>query len=87
MTRSTENCSGPACAWRQARRNNEDLKAAPRLAGFNRTYLSKLEKGASYLVLEIIAKLATVLKVEPNERLRISPARPSRVAWYAVTGH
>ena len=34
------------------------------LAGFNRTYLSKLEKGASYPGLEIMAKLATVLEVE-----------------------
>jgi transcriptional regulator with XRE-family HTH domain len=30
------------------------------VAGVNRTYLSKLEKGASYPGLEIIAKLATV---------------------------
>ena len=30
-------------------------------AGVNRTYMSKLEKGASYPGLEIITKLATVL--------------------------
>ena len=42
-------------------------------AGVNRTYMSKLEKGASYPGLEIIAKLATVLEVEPAELLR----RPS----------
>jgi len=59
VTRSTENCSGPACAWRPARRNNEDLKAVPRLAGFNCTYLSKLEKAAGYPEPEIIAKLAS----------------------------
>ena len=41
------------------------------LARINRTYLSKLEKGASYPGLEIIAKLATVLEVEPAELLRI----------------
>ena len=41
-------------------------------AGVNRTYLSKLEKGASYPGLEIIAKLATVLEVEPAELLRVS---------------
>jgi transcriptional regulator with XRE-family HTH domain len=35
-----------------------------RMASVNRTYLSKLEKGASYPGLEIIAKLATVLDVE-----------------------
>jgi transcriptional regulator with XRE-family HTH domain len=40
-------------------------------AGVNRTYLSKLEKGASYRGLEIIAKLATVLEVEPAELLRM----------------
>ena len=36
----------------------------------NRTYISKLEKGASYPGLEIIAKLATVLEVEPAELIR-----------------
>ncbi|MGH7037383.1 MAG: helix-turn-helix domain-containing protein [Stellaceae bacterium] len=41
-------------------------------AGINRTYLSKLEKGVSYPGLEIIAKLATALEVEPAEFLRIS---------------
>ena len=35
--------------------------------GINRTYLSKLEKVASYPGLEIIAKLATVLEVESAE--------------------
>jgi transcriptional regulator with XRE-family HTH domain len=34
-------------------------------AGINRSYLSKLEKGASYAGLEIIEKLAVVLDVEP----------------------
>jgi hypothetical protein len=38
----------------------------------NRTYLSKLEKDASHPVLEIIAKLATVLEVEPAGLLRAS---------------
>jgi len=33
----------------------------------NRTYVSKLEKGTSYPGLEIIAKLATGLEVEPAE--------------------
>jgi transcriptional regulator with XRE-family HTH domain len=32
--------------------------------------MNKLEKGASYPGLEIIAKLATVLEVEPAELLR-----------------
>ena len=39
-------------------------------AVINRSYMSKLEKGASYPGLEIIAKLATVLEVEPAELLR-----------------
>ncbi len=40
-------------------------------AGVNRTYVSKLEKGASYVGLEIIEKLAEVLEVEPAELLRL----------------
>ncbi len=40
-------------------------------AGVNRTYLSKLEKAASYPGLEIIGKLAEVLGVEPAELLRL----------------
>jgi hypothetical protein len=33
--------------------------------------MSKLEKGASYPRLEIIAKLATMLEVEPAELLKV----------------
>jgi transcriptional regulator with XRE-family HTH domain len=40
------------------------------------TYLSKLERAATYPGLEIIAKLATVLECEPAELLRIS-SRPN----------
>jgi hypothetical protein len=47
--------------------NNEDLKAVPRLAGFNRTYLSKPERVASYPGVEIIAKLATEREVKRAE--------------------
>jgi transcriptional regulator with XRE-family HTH domain len=43
-------------------------------AGVNRTYLSKLETGASYVGLEIMGRLAEVLEVEPADLLR----RPSR---------
>ena len=43
-------------------------------AGTNCSYMSKLEKGASYPGLEIIAKLATVLGVEPAELLRMPKA-------------
>jgi len=48
-------------------------------AGVNRTYLSKLEKGASYPGLEIIAKLAAVLEIEPAGLLKL-PAMKSRRA-------
>ena len=47
-------------------------------AEVNRTYLSKLEKGSSYAGLEIIGKLATVLKVEPAELLQLPARRPKR---------
>jgi transcriptional regulator with XRE-family HTH domain len=45
-------------------------------AGINRSYMSKLEKGASYPGLEIIAKLATVFEVEPTELIRLPAAQP-----------
>lgn len=38
-------------------------------AGVNRTYMSKLEKGASYVGLEIIGKIAEVLEIEPSKLL------------------
>jgi transcriptional regulator with XRE-family HTH domain len=41
----------------------------------NRSYMSKLEKGASYPGLEIIAKLATVLEIEPAELIRMVERR------------
>jgi transcriptional regulator with XRE-family HTH domain len=44
-------------------------------AGINRFYMSKLERGASYPGLEIIAKLAMVLQVEPAELLRMPVTR------------
>ena len=36
-------------------------------ADVNRTYMSKLETGASYAGLQIIGKLAGVLEVDPRE--------------------
>src|SRR5262245_18368123 len=45
--------------------------------GVNRSYMSKLEKGASYPGLEIIAKLATVLEVEPAELIRLPASQPT----------
>jgi len=40
------------------------------MADINRTYISKLENGATYVGLEILGKLATTLKVDPAEMLR-----------------
>ncbi|MGY3488115.1 transcriptional regulator with XRE-family HTH domain [Bradyrhizobium sp. USDA 4011] len=45
-------------------------------ADINRTYVSKLEKGATWVGLEILVKLSTVLQVEPSEFLQ----RPARRA-------
>jgi len=39
----------------------------------NRSYVSKLEKGASYPGLEILAKLANVLGVEAADLLKAPP--------------
>ena len=57
--------------------NSADIassRASPHSAASTRTYLSKLEKGASYPGLEIIAKLDTVLEVEPADL----PARDNK---------
>jgi DNA-binding XRE family transcriptional regulator len=48
-------------------------------ADVNRSYMSRLEAGASYPGLEIIGKLASVLGVEPAELLRLPPRRKARV--------
>ena len=45
-------------------------------ADINRTYISKLETGATYAGLEIIGKLAEVLGAEPADML--TPARGQR---------
>ena len=47
-------------------------------AGVNRTYMSKLEKGGSFVGLELIVKLAKVLEVEPADLLRVPPRRLRR---------
>lgn len=39
-------------------------------AGVNRTYMSKLERGGTYVGLEIIEKLSKVLEIEPADFLR-----------------
>jgi transcriptional regulator with XRE-family HTH domain len=46
--------------------SQEELADAARI---NRTYLSKLETGATFVGLEILAKLARVLHVTPAELL------------------
>lgn len=46
-------------------------------AGVNRTYVSKIEKGHSYVGLEIIEKLAGTLEVQPFELL-LSSGRGSK---------
>jgi transcriptional regulator with XRE-family HTH domain len=55
--------------------SQEDLAYA---ADVNRSYMSKLEKGASYPGLEIIGKLATVLEVEPAELLKLPKKKKPR---------
>jgi transcriptional regulator with XRE-family HTH domain len=47
-------------------------------AGVNRTYMSKIEKGGTWVGLEIIGKLASVLEIEPADLLRLPPKRRTR---------
>ena len=47
-------------------------------ADVNRTYMSKLEKGDSFVGLELMVKLAKVLQVEPAEFLKVPPRRARR---------
>ncbi len=47
-------------------------------ADVNRTYVSKLEKGVSYPGLEIIAKIANALGIEPAELLVLPPRKGKR---------
>jgi len=47
-------------------------------AGVNRSYMSTLERGASYPGLEIIGKLAAVLEVEPAELLKFPTKKKAR---------
>jgi transcriptional regulator with XRE-family HTH domain len=44
-------------------------------AGVDRSYMSKIERGGTYAGLEIIAKLADILGVEPHEMLMPPPSR------------
>jgi transcriptional regulator with XRE-family HTH domain len=47
-------------------------------ADVNRSYLSKVEKGETYVGLEIIGKLASVLDIDPAELLKSSVRRGPR---------
>jgi transcriptional regulator with XRE-family HTH domain len=47
-------------------------------ADVNRSYMSRLEKGASYPGLEIIGKLAAVLEIEPAELLKLPVRKKAR---------
>jgi transcriptional regulator with XRE-family HTH domain len=60
---------------RHARRLSQEELA--HRANVNRTYMSKIEKGGTWVGLEIIGKLSTVLEVEPAELLRL-PKRRSK---------
>jgi len=60
---------------RSRRSRHEDLAYE---ADVNRSYMSTLERGATYPGLEIIVKLACVLGVEPAELLRLPAKRRAR---------
>ena len=47
-------------------------------ADVNRTYMSKIEKGGTWVGLEIIGKLAAVLQVEPADLLKLPPRQSRR---------
>jgi transcriptional regulator with XRE-family HTH domain len=47
-------------------------------ADVNRTYMSKLEKGGSFVGLEVMVKLAKVLQVEPADFLKAPARKPRR---------
>jgi transcriptional regulator with XRE-family HTH domain len=60
---------------RHARRLSQEELAHQ--ADVNRTYMSKIEKGGTWVGLEIIHKISTVLEVEPAELLKL-PKRRSK---------
>lgn len=59
---------------REKRWSQEELAHRAKV---NRTYVSKLEAGATYAGLEIIGKLSKVFRIEPAELLR-PPQKPRR---------
>lgn len=63
--------------WRNARELSQDDLAYE--AEVSRSYLSQLEKGKFYASLKIIGRLASVLKIEPAELLKL-PSRKRKSA-------
>jgi transcriptional regulator with XRE-family HTH domain len=47
-------------------------------AGVDRSYMSRIERGVTWVGVEILVKLATVLEVEPHELLVPPPKRGRR---------
>jgi transcriptional regulator with XRE-family HTH domain len=47
-------------------------------AGIDRAYVSRVERGVTFVGLEIIGKLSAVLGVEPAEFFQKPPKRPIR---------
>jgi transcriptional regulator with XRE-family HTH domain len=47
-------------------------------AGVDRSYMSRIERGVTWVGVEILVKLATVLEVEPYELLVPPPKRGRR---------
>jgi transcriptional regulator with XRE-family HTH domain len=44
-------------------------------AGVDRSYMSRIERGVTWVGVEILVKLASVLEVEPHELLMPPPER------------
>jgi transcriptional regulator with XRE-family HTH domain len=49
-------------------------------AGVDRSYMSRIERGVTWVGVEILVKLAAVLEVEPHELLLRPPPRRKRPA-------
>ncbi|WP_256807505.1 helix-turn-helix domain-containing protein [Bradyrhizobium sp. Bra64] len=49
-------------------------------ADVNRTYISKLEKGSTWVGLEVLVKISKVLQVEPTDFLQRPARKPAKKA-------
>lgn len=49
-------------------------------AGVNRTYISKLEKGETWVGLEVLVKISKVLQAEPADFLQRQARKPPKKA-------